>query len=369
MEKIIFVANIDRNPASGIYKKITGQCLSLSKLGECVLICKKHGNVYEEKFLSDQRISGIMHSDLGTISNMIRHANELIRDNTVSILYYRLPLKPSLYQISLFKNAKKNGATVFYEIPTYPFFMEQVNLSNRKFLTFSKLIVDKMIFLFSKRYIDKIPIMIGNSTVKKNYKFIPITNGIDSTYIPITNVKRNDDSLILIGVGMLTAYHGYERVIQSIYDYYQKGGSKYICFHIVGEGGILTILKEQVNRLNLEDNVIFHGILHGEKLDEIYAKSQIGIGALELYRRNADIDTTLKVVEYLVRGLPVITSGVVDSGVNSDFIYQVSNDNNSFDLADVEIFLKNFISENRENEIQEIRKIYNWDTIMIKLTK
>lgn len=366
MKKIIFIANIKKNPASGIYKKIIGQCLSLSKLGECILICKEQETLYEERFLAKRTISEISYNDVGSISNMIRHANKLIKAGDVNILYYRLPLKPSVYQVSLFKNAKKNGAIVFYEIPTYPFFMEQVNLSKRKFLTFSKLMVDKIIFLFSKRYIDKIPIMIGSSSVKNDPKFIPIINGIDSTDIPITNIMKNndDDSIVLIGVGMLTAYHGYERVIQSIHNYYQNGGSKRIIFHIVGDGEILGALKTQVEQLNVKENVVFHGILHGEKLDEIYNKAQIGIGALELYRRNADIDTTLKVVEYLVRGLPVITSGFVDSGVSSDFIYQVSNDNSFFDFYKINKFLNNFNSEDRLDEILAIREIYNWDVIM-----
>lgn len=41
----------------------------------------------------------------------------------------------------------------------------------------------------------------------------------------------------------------------------------------------------------------------------MYEEFDVGLGCLALHRRNADIDTTLKIIEYYCRGVPVVTSG------------------------------------------------------------
>ncbi|GCF93301.1 glycosyl transferase [Enterococcus florum] len=368
MNEILFVTNIEMKKTSGIYKKIVSQCKALSRMKKCTLICKKDGKIFNVIFYKGQWFKEISTNKPGNIRELLKHSKEMIESLPIEILYFRLTLKPTFRQVKLFKFARENGIKVIYEIPTFPFFFEQVNSSNRKLLTLLKMIFDKIIFLQSKRYIDCIPVILSNSEIKKEKKFFEITNGVCSNNLPI-NYKRNslNDSINFLGVGTLISYHGYDKLIKSIYQYKQKENKIKIIFHIVGDGPEIGMLKRLALSLDLTNEIKFYGPLHGEELNKVFEIADAGIGALSLYKRHADIDTTLKVVEYLVRGIPVITSGHLNEKVNKDFYIEVENDSSVFDLRKVLEFLREFRSKDRDCEITFLRDLYNWDNIMEKI--
>lgn len=67
-------------------------------------------------------------------------------------------------------------------------------------------------------------------------------------------------------------------------------------FHIVG--------PEQIS--DAPANMIFHGYLSGGPLENLYARSHVGIGTLALFRKKFSEACPLKVRDYLAAGLPVI---------------------------------------------------------------
>ena len=83
----------------------------------------------------------------------------------------------------------------------------------------------------------------------------------------------------------------------------------------------------------------FYGQLNGNELDQVYNRSDIGIGALGLYKVNVQSAAPIKTGEYCARGIPFIY-GYDDISLNGDeyFAYQVSNDSTSIEMENVIAF-------------------------------
>ena len=154
--------------------------------------------------------------------------------------------------------------------------------------------------------------------------------------------------------------------LKSIKKYNEQNRNCNITFEIVGDGPAIKALKKDVENLRMENIVRFHGKVYGESLDLIFSKADIGVGALALYKRDADIDTTLKVVEYISRGLPVLTSGIV-RGVNfEDMIFHVENSSKDIDMSHIIHAYIHFRETSTMTILEENRKSYDWKTIMEK---
>ena len=127
-------------------------------------------------------------------------------------------------------------------------------------------------------------------------------------FIVIENYGSKDGVFRMVTVGTLFPYHGYDRVLAGLKDCKEEVDGHPVEFHIVGASQTIDELKEQAQKLGLK-RVIFHGMKTTDELNEMYEDFDVGLGCLALHRRNADIDTTLKIIEYYCRGVPVVTSG------------------------------------------------------------
>lgn len=142
---------------------------------------------------------------------------------------------------------------------------------------------------------------------------VPITNGIETNNIP-ERISLNDTNCFkILGLGTIFKYHGYKKILYGISECKGYVDNKIVKFHIVGESKEIDNLKVLATELGISDNVIFHGKKYKDELDYIFNEMDIAAGYLALHRRNADTDTTLKVVEYLVRGIPFFTSGIISN--------------------------------------------------------
>ena len=138
---------------------------------------------------------------------------------------------------------------------------------------------------------------------------VEINNGVNTEKIKSKeNYDSKDGVFRMVTVGTLFPYHGYDRVLAGLKDCKEEVDGHPVEFHIVGASQTIDELKEQAQKLGLK-RVIFHGMKTTDELNEIYEDFDVGLGCLALHRRNADIDTTLKIIEYYCRGVPVVTSG------------------------------------------------------------
>ncbi|WP_265455617.1 glycosyltransferase [Enterococcus sp. HY326] len=367
--KVIYVANIEYDKFSGIYKKIESHALVLSRIfGECVILCKKKEQIVFIVFkngLFDKLNELKIEFSIGKLNKL---ANQLVDDGESRLLYYRHTLRPSYRQLLLFRSAKKKDMKIIYEIPTYPFFKEQLSVAKRPYLTFFKLVLEIMFFpyLFKKSTI--IPILLSNSKKKILKKMYPITNGVnpENYHERIVSFKEKKE-INFIGVGTLYGYHGFDRLIRAISNENMLGNGKRYFFHIVGDGPEIEKLKKLVKSLNMQSLVLFHGRLSGENLDQVFDKSDIGVSALALYERSADIDTTLKLIDYLCRGFPSISSDEEGLSKTIDSIFTVSNDDIGINLNNIEAWYSELSKRKLQKNQKKFLVEFSWENILERI--
>ena len=91
----------------------------------------------------------------------------------------------------------------------------------------------------------------------------------------------------------------------------------------------------------MADRVVFHGELHGEALDRVAARCDIGVGGLGLHRKGQYRSMTLKLREYMARGLPFVYA-VDDPSLPEDpaVCLRLANDESPIDLAELAAFAR-----------------------------
>lgn len=218
------------------------------------------------------------------------------------------------------------------------------------------------------KYVDKI-VTFSNDDKIYGIKTIKISNGIDIDKISLVeNKEKKDNEINFIGVARIALWHGFDRLILSMSEYYKNNQKEIIKFHVVGDGqkDVVENLKRLVRDNNLEKYVIFYGYKSGKELDEIFKKMNIGVGSLASFRQGLDTGSSLKNREYCARGLPIL-NGDIDLPLSSEqFVYQIPNKDSLFDLKKIIEWYKNL----KLNQ-KEIRKYaeenLTWDKQMRKV--
>jgi glycosyltransferase involved in cell wall biosynthesis len=170
-------------------------------------------------------------------------------------------------------------------------------------------------------------------------KTLKIGNGIliDNNLTMVQSTWPNSSNeLKLIGVAQLASWHGYDRLINALASIEIKKLPYNIIFTIVGDGNERSGLERLVEKLKLQNQVFFTGMLSGQGLSDAFSDKHIGIASLGLYRIGLDESSVLKTREYIARGLPVIGVGSdPDFYFDSPYRLIVPNDDGVDELIDV----------------------------------
>ena len=175
-------------------------------------------------------------------------------------------------------------------------------------------------------------------------KAININNGVNiETELAEYNYKSINKDINIIAVSNLGFWHGYDRAIIGLLDYYKKSinHNKNIFLHIVGEGMELPKLKKLAEELSLTENVIFHGKKQGKELDYLYSISHIGLDSLGRHRSKVYYNSSLKSKEYLCKGLLIVSSvnSELDKDKNFKYLYKVPADDSPINYENILNFL------------------------------
>lgn len=168
---------------------------------------------------------------------------------------------------------------------------------------------------------------------------IYLGNGIDLSRMPLR--KKNyvwpDKYLNLVGVGNISDYHGFDRIIRALYQWNFADEIKYkVKFTIIGEGDYLEVLKDLVTKLNLEKFVRFEGQRDSDYIIKSYSESHLAVSSLGLFRINLNVSGVLKAREYCLVGIPFIACGKdVDFPTELPFRMIVSNDESIDDILKI----------------------------------
>ncbi|AJG25818.1 glycosyltransferase [Streptococcus iniae] len=356
---VLFLANIDLNPNEGIYKKIIAQAKGFKNANSDGWIVTKQGgnSVYAN---TENEIFEVSRKNLFQLSK------EIILRNNIRAVYIRHMI-PSFSLVFFLLWLKKNNIEIYYEIPTYPYFSEQFRVSKKKYRALVKIILDIIFWPVIYMIINHLIVIKSNSKVKVFKKMIEITNGADTHSLKIKKYEQNYSKISLVAVGTIYPYHGYDRILKGLKAINEEYNQKVIEINFIGKSSTLDDLKKLSEKLELK-NVYFHGTKTTEELNDLYDKFDLGLGCLALHRRDADIDTTIKVIEYYCRGVAVLTSG--DSPLGEIFSNTTIKIASNEDIIDLNYVLSEF-EKITQSDMQQISQLsinkFSWNKIIFDL--
>lgn len=284
---------------------------------------------------------------------------DYISKNDIEFIYIRYIHTASYGYLKFLKELKKMGVLIIMEIPTYPYDKEYKKSFT---LRYFKFLYEKMARKYLGRYVDRI-VTFSKDDYIFNSPTIKISNGINIDRIKEKKkTKKNKGEINLIGVAGLAFYHGYDRMIKSIAEYYKSNPQDSIKFHIVGEGPIKKDLEQLSKDLGVETKVIFYGAKSGEALEAIFDKCDIGVGCLGCHRKGLTQVSSLKNVEYCAKGIPFIYSEENKDFDKMDFVCKISPNEDLIDINKIISFYNNLKISSQE--IREFSKRLTWDTQM-----
>lgn len=295
---------------TGIDLKVAGQIKALNQLGcECeFLYCPQPESVPDMvksclPFFPD----GITWPDINTLEDP-------------DFLYIRCPRfvsKELLHFLKCFKE-KKPQSKVIYEIPTYPYDdgMKTVKM-------YPALLKDRKNRSGLKSYVDRVSDLSGTQTIF-GIETVPFFNGIDLDRVEKREPSNRGDALRIMCAAFYCDWHGMDRAIKGLEEYYAQGGRRNIILHLAGAGDKLSQLKRMVSDAGLQDHVVFPGVLAGKELDNLYNSASLAIASLGMHRLGLEVASTLKTREYLAKGMPFVYSGKIDVFQNEPMEYSLA---------------------------------------------
>ena len=350
MEKGFFIHLISYDEteeleASGIYKKIRTQVRELNRNFEVIL------ETHNQKIAFKNKKYWKIWIRLPFTPSVYKWRYEK-KYSEVDFIYFRRSLIDSSL-IKFLSRIKKNNPNIkiLFEIATYPYDDELSVLKKLPFYIKEKVNRRKL-----KKIVDRI-ITFSEDDEIFGIPTIKTINGLDFKKVPVRNPEPESNEINLIAVASIEYWHGYDRFLKGLGEYYKNEGRRNIKFHIVGDGTPINDYKKIVEELNIKEHVIFHGKKYGKELDEIYDKCSLAIACLGGHRKKLYLSSSLKSREYAAKGLPIISSISIDfipddykyllffdsdeSPINVDrvveFYEKIYKDNDSFKEVNKEI--------------------------------
>ena len=345
---------------NGISKKIRYQVNALKECGLDVRICYYDvgRNKHRQWMIDSDILKDFGSGSLAKIKKRFcfNPIIEYTKKEKIDFIYIRSYHNANPFTIHFVKALKKVNAKVVMEIPTYPY--DQEYITSRMKLD---LFVDKCFRCQLAKTMNAI-VTFSNAPTIFGQHTIRISNGIDFSAIPIkTKVNDTSTCLHLIGVAEIHYWHGFDRLIQGLVNYYQTARDYNVYFHIIGNLSgereiqeIVTPIKEN----QLGEYVILHGAQHGEQLNTLFENANMGIGSLGRHRSNITYIKTLKNREYAARGIPFTYSEMDDDFDTRPYVWKVPANEDPIDIVQLIAFYHS--NKWTPDEIRESIKDLSW---------
>lgn len=345
--------NLKSTGHAGIRKKVIAQAKALEKeMGRVYYTfwCNQMAYLMHEEEIIERELA-ITRREYGNV--LIRW----IEKYHVKSTYVRYPLSDQSF-IDFLKYQKEKGIRTVLEIPTYPYDNELPEGRGKKEDAYYRRMVGEFIDIISTYSYD---------TEIWGKKCISLTNGIDIEKIPPYNKKEKNDKIVMIAVGCMEPWHGFERLLKGMGNYYLVGGGRKVYLKLVGEGVELNGYRKSIEYFKIQDYVEICGQKEGDGLSECFHHSDIAIGSLGFYKNGIKEGSPIKGAEYCARGLPLVI-GYTDMRFPKEvpFVLQVPNDSSAIDIEQIINFYDYVIA--RKNYQEEIRSYaehhLSWNIIM-----
>lgn len=329
---------------SGISKKILYQIKGLRELGHNVDVCTYSVNEsgHRQRMVNDTVISDYGTGRMAAIRKRISYASvvKYATEQKIDFVYVRSFHNANPFTVSLFKALRQKGIKIAMEIPTYPYDQEYKGFP---FFTRLGVCIDK---LFRNKLARQTNAIVTFSNHKRIFgqQTVCISNGVDFDSIPLQKkLERPQGTINLIGVAEVHYWHGYDRLIAGMGEYYKGNPDKEVRFHMVGGIGPSEMydslhapgFHELIKKYGIDKYVIFHGQKFGNELDELFNQADFAIGSLARHRSGISCIKTLKNREYAARGIPFIYSETDDDFDTMPYVLKAPADESPIDIQQI----------------------------------
>jgi glycosyltransferase involved in cell wall biosynthesis len=239
------------------------------------------------------------------------------------------------------KTSKRHSKHVVIEYGTFPFDKEVTNWFEKSWY-----VTNEFYKLKLKNYVDAVITYCGQDFIYK-IPCIKMGNGIEQNIILTAVQKKQEAPLQFISVSSIYYWHGIDRLIEGLNNYYNQPHSKIVELSIVGEGSESENLKNLVSKYKLEKYVSFLGQKTKYELAALYQNAHMGIGSLAPHRKSILEESTLKSREYFASGLPIVLAARDrDFETMSDFVYQTTLDETPLNINELVLFYNKLRKQN-----------------------
>lgn len=357
---VLYLFLDELKPGNGVTKKVRSQINGFINNGcKCCLCCYDYKDNKRYLHIDDKDLM-----EIPTDFRMYLYRKQIfcniynyIHDHKIQILYIRYTQNADWNFISFLKRVRALGCKVLIEIPTYPYDSEANSLSFKRWLFLKIEYYARQQFKQSCDYIvttSDIESIFGVPTIR-------ISNAVDPSIIPLREVTASD-SKRFITVAQIAFWHGYDRIIRGLYNYYQNSNNTIkVYFTVVGggDGSVIQSLKCLVKDLELQDYVLFTGPKVGGDLDALFNDADLAIGCLGCHRKNIANVRSLKNVEYAMRGIPFIYSEQNSDFDDMQYIIKVPSDESNIKIDDLVSFTQRITFT--PDEIRKTVSHLTWD--------
>ena len=360
--KLLYIAFKDfSNLHYGANAKVLSQCRAFEEYGYDVeLIGRKGADTVV--ITPDGKHKTIFHGNTAAknqkMQNLLSKRNQMtaicayVRKEGYDACYIRYDFSDASF-IKMLKCIRTHCKKIVLELPTYPYEGE----NSIGFLNKIKMRLDFHYRKQLKKYIDFIVTFYDGYKELFGIPVEVIPNGFDFSTMKMIHSELPDDTIHIIAVSSMREWHGYERMIEGLHNYYAMDGKENFVLHLVGNGREYGKYKELVEKYDLQGHVVMEGAMHGEALDALYEKCALGVDSLARHRSGISVLSSLKSREYGAKGIPIINSCKIDI-IDADFPYmlQVPADESPIDMRAVECFYHDcFDSKSRLDVARSIR--------------
>ena len=368
--RILFLTYHGFDPGSGISKKMLAQIKGLRQAGHEVHVCSYDyaANGHLCRFIDDEPIKDYGKGVVAAIWQRMSYgciADYCIREG-IELVYSRNYQNASPWLVHLFSRLRKAGIRSVQEIPTYPYDGEFKGFPWDKQVG---LFIDKT---FRKALAREMQAVVTFSDAREIFgqRTVNISNGVDFDTIPLHRFEgRRDGDIHVIAVAEVHTWHGFDRFIQGMGEYYgvkrgerreERGerldsrcevrDARKVFFHIVGDvwepemngsdraPGFAPLIK----RYGIEPYVIFHGKLFGDELTKVFNQCVFAVGSLGRHRSGITHIKTLKNREYASRGIPFIYSECDSDFDRQPYVLKAPADESPIDIQRVVDFIDTY---------------------------
>jgi glycosyltransferase involved in cell wall biosynthesis len=339
--KILFLTYHGFDPGSGISKKMLAQIKGLRQNGHEVHVCF-YGYSPERhlcRYVDDDLLKDYGQGARAAIWQRVSYG--CIADysiaNGIEMVYSRNYQNASPWLVDLFRRMRRAGIRCVQEIPTYPYDGEFKGYPWDKRLG---LFIDKMFRCSLSKQMEAV-VTFSDSKRIFGQRTINISNGVDFDTIPLHDYHGGSESEThIIAVAEVHSWHGFDRFIHGLGEYYAKGPARKVFFHIVGAvwdsemygssrvPGFATYIKQY----GIADYVVFHGKLFGAELDDVFNRCSFAVGSLGRHRSGITNIKTLKNREYAARGIPFMYSECDSDFDSQPYVLKVPADESAIDI-------------------------------------